>query len=575
VPVNLRPYQNEAIDLINAKLKEKGNGRFLLQLPTGMGKTVIFAHAIAQINRKTLVIAHREELLQQAKSSIERCGVSNIDIVLQSRPNPSANVWVASIQTLVRGDRLEEIMPELIIIDEAHHSVAETYQNVIGMFPHVPVLGFTATPTRTSKKDRKELQRIWGEIIFSYSIRKAILDGWLSQIEYYATESGISLNEVKTVAGDFNQGQLALAVNVSSRNQSAIEEYKKRGGGKAIAFCVNVDHAHAFAHALKQSGVPSKVVVGDTDSEVRRETLAQFNAAPHADNLVLCNCMVLTEGFDCPDVRQVLLLRPTKSPIVYLQALGRGLRIAEGKQACIVIDVVDNCNDPKLCNCLRTAFSLRAGAKMSGNVTELLQQAEKSDKEAKEKADAEESTQEKIAMVLKNLFFDMPEELENSDLAWYSTDESMFACGLGNDKSFIIEESALCLTLYGVSGNQRTLITTSADFAEIDAHALALANRWYTDTAHIWSKERRRNWTKRKATPAQIKHLKKVTKLSEAELANMPRGTASAILSAAFSKADKELATAKQIGYLRYRGIKIEANLTKREATKLIAQQKE
>jgi DNA or RNA helicases of superfamily II len=155
--MELRPYQNEIISILEKDCQRPC--KEIVQLPTGMGKTVVFSSLIRNLGKKTLILAHREELLNQAKDKMITCGVTGkIDIVLQSKPDPFADHWVASVQTLARRN-LNDMSPELMIIDECHHSIATTYKRIMEAFSNIPIIGFTATPTRTGKKEKKSLAR--------------------------------------------------------------------------------------------------------------------------------------------------------------------------------------------------------------------------------------------------------------------------------------------------------------------------------------------------------------------------------------------------------------------------------
>lgn len=560
----LRDYQGEAIDAINEALAANPQGRYIVQLPTGMGKTVIFSSLLRDLGKRALVIAHREELLSQAKNKIAACGIpaSLIDIVLQSRPNPEAQIWVASIQTLVRGNRLAQIAPEIIIIDECHHSAAASYRTVLDYSPDVPAIGFSATPTRSKGREKKILSEIWQDIIYSYPIKKAILDEHLANIEYYQVQSGVDLAGVRTTAGDFNQGDLAEKIDIAVRNTACLEKYLELGGGKCVIFCVNVAHAESMRDTFVNANIEASTVTGETPHDERAQILAEFDAAPMDKSIVLTNCMVLTEGWDCPDVRMLILARPTQSAIVYLQQLGRGLRRAPGKDAVIVIDVADNCRNKRICRCLSTVFNLRYKEQepQEGDVLKLLTGG---GGEGKEK-----TVLASVELALAKILFDMPLELERSKIAWYSPQEKEYFCSVDKEKYLLILDDALDYKLYGVKGTERKLLATSTNIGEIDGKARDMAEKYWPHTRYMWDKSRRKDWSSEAPTEKQIKLLAKIA--PEINPYQVSKATASEIISAKFSKSDGEPATSKQKYFLCTRGVEVNG-MSRREASREIA----
>jgi len=567
----LRPYQQEIKELLHTEIEQKKDCRVIAQLPTGCGKTVVFADFIREFGKRALVLAHREELLTQAAEKVASCGIprSEIDIILQSRPNPNARVWVASIQTLIRGERFKAITPELFVIDECHHSCAASYKGLMDYYGGIPIVGFTATPTRSSRKEKKDLAQIWDKIVYQMSVKKAILDGWLANIHCYAVKTDVNLDTVKISMGDFAQGELAQKVNAKNRNAAAVEKYLELGGGKAICFTVDVDHALSMQAEFADAGVDSHYLTGETNKDLRREMLARFQAAPMTENTVITNCGVLTEGFDCPNIRQVILARPTTSPILYLQMLGRGTRKAPGKDSVIVVDIVDNCKKKSLCSCLKTVFELRPDIEIEGDVLSQLEQAPK--------AQPKESTeQEKLEMALANLLFDMPEEIERSALAWCSPTQQVYTCQITPTSYLKIEDSLMSYTLKRIDKGCSPL--TLEESTEID-NLLAICEdiaSQYPHTSYIWDKSRRNNLSSLPVTEKQAKMLARIA--PDVSPSMISRETASQIISAHCAKktiSQGEPASSKQIWFLRMQGW--DGNLktlTKGEASKLIAQMK-
>jgi superfamily II DNA or RNA helicase len=404
----LRPYQTATLDAI-AQSVAAGRRRLLIKKPTGTGKTVTFAEllktpALAEWlsqfppgERKMLVIAHRQELLEQAREKIERANRGAVVMIEQAGSHASrySDVVVASIQTLQAGNfkRLKRLMTwhrfRVVVIDEAHHAAAPTYRTALALLGFLPpaaaadehdieaateadvekmeaalrtwdqvspkdrlLVGVTATPNRS---DAIGLGCVFQELTYNYALKQAIDDGWLVPIVPWVVETEVSLDAVRLQRGDFNQKQLGEAVNVDARNRLAVEAWHQYGAGMpTIAFTVNVEHAHALAGEFRGAGIRAMALSGETPKEERREILRAFGEGQLE---VLTNCMVLTEGTDLPMAACILHAKPTKSATLYEQMTGRGLRPLPGdpvgpdratapmaafrKPHCIVIDLVD------------------------------------------------------------------------------------------------------------------------------------------------------------------------------------------------------------------------------------------
>jgi superfamily II DNA or RNA helicase len=386
----LRPYQLASLDAIYAALKA-GTNRVLIKKPTGTGKTVTFAampehfkpwlSQFPERERKMLVIAHREELLDQAAAKIiaqnphARVGVEQADRVA----SPHCDVVVASIQTLTatKCRRLKRLLGRhrfrLVIVDEAHHAAAASYRTALALLGFLPMadatddenveaatyddvevmrhalkgwdaiapkdqllVGVTATPNRS---DAIGLGCVFQTIAYSYDLKRAIEDKWLVPIVPWVIETTTSLDSVRTTAGEFNQKDLADEVNTPYRNQLAVAGWQEHASEEStLAFTVDVAHAHDLAQAFCDAGVVARPLSGKTPKDERRELLAAYT---RGDVQVLTNCMVLTEGTDLPRTGCILHAKPTKSATLYEQMTGRGLRIHPGKERCIVLDIVD------------------------------------------------------------------------------------------------------------------------------------------------------------------------------------------------------------------------------------------
>lgn len=348
--VQLRPYQLEAVDAVIAARK-RGVRRMLVALPTGAGKTVIFAELIRRARRDVLVLAHRDELLEQARHKIEaalrrdgdhrRVEIERGD----TRASSSARVIVASIRSLHEG-RIGRVLAGrslgLVIYDECHHAVADANRTVlerVGVFERDwpgTLVGFTAT---TRRADGRGLNEVFEQIVAQRSLEQMIADGYLRPLRGLRVETQVSLDEVAIDGEDFDEAALETAIDVETRNQlvarSILELCRDR---RTIAFCVGVRHAEHLSAALNRIGVRAAIVHGEMPKDARARTLERFRAGHFR---VLTNVGVLTEGFDDPGVSAVAMVRPTRSEALYLQCVGRGMRIDPSARDCLVIDFVD------------------------------------------------------------------------------------------------------------------------------------------------------------------------------------------------------------------------------------------
>ncbi|HEX4407074.1 MAG TPA: DEAD/DEAH box helicase [Polyangia bacterium] len=346
---DLRPYQRAAVEAVLAA-RRAGKRRLLVHLPTGAGKTVIFSHLARLAKRQVLVLAHREELLTQAREKLERAlgGAAVVAIERGAlRASPSAHVLVCSIRSL-HEERLARVMRGrdvgLIIYDECHHAAADDNLRVLrqlGVFEPAftgTLLGFTAT---TSRGDGQGLDDVFEEIVYSRALPELIDDGFLAPLRGYRISTGADLRQLSsTLTGlDFDEEQLAEAVDIEERNALVARSIQELARDRrTIAFCVTVNHARHLAHALNALGVTAGIVHGAMPREARARALADFREGRVQ---VLTNVGVLTEGFDDPGVSCVAMARPTRSEGLYAQCVGRGTRLFPGKADCLILDFVD------------------------------------------------------------------------------------------------------------------------------------------------------------------------------------------------------------------------------------------
>lgn len=346
--MELRPYQEEAKENIFAEWS-KGIKRTLLVLPTGCGKTIVFAKVTEDCVRngdRVLVLANRWELLDQAADKIHKatglgCATEKAD---QTCWGSWFRVTVGSVQTLMREKRLSQF-PEgyfhTIIIDEAHHCLSDSYQRVLGHFKDAKVLGVTATPDRG---DMRNLGEFFESLAYEYTLLKAIKSGYLSPIRALTVPLELDLSGVGIQAGDLKAGDIGTALD-PYLYQIADEMVKYCMDRKTVVFLPLVKTSKKFRDILTARGFRAAEVNGDSID--RAEILEAFG---HGDYNVLCNSMLLTEGWDCPSVDCIVVLRPTKVRSLYSQMVGRGTRLHPGKDHLLLLDFLWHTERHELCH---------------------------------------------------------------------------------------------------------------------------------------------------------------------------------------------------------------------------------
>jgi DNA repair protein RadD len=335
---DLRQYQ---VDFIADFFRQvdAGTKRILGVAPTGGGKTVIFADItrnMAAARKNVLVVAHRREIIGQTSSKLSDLGIVHGIIMAGTQPRPFENVQVAAIQTLHRraivSEKMELPPADLLVIDEAHHCPATTYRKIIDAYPNAVVLGLTATPCRG---DGRGLGGIFELIIECPQVAELIEQGYLVRTRCYAPVNP-NLKGIKTVAGDYNERQLAERMDRTELVGDIVTHWHKFGKGrKTVAFAVNVEHSVHLRDEFIKSGVRAEHIDGSTPKPERDASLARLASG---EIELITNCMVLTEGWDMPDVSCCILARPTKKMGLYRQMIGRVLRPAPGKVDAIVLD---------------------------------------------------------------------------------------------------------------------------------------------------------------------------------------------------------------------------------------------
>lgn len=345
--MELRPYQNEAKTAIFEEW-EKGIQKTLLVLPTGCGKTIVFAKVTEDCVKngdRVLILAHRGELLTQASEKIEK--VTGLKSATEKAEETCLGSWyrvtVGSVQSIMRENRLSKFSSDYfktIIIDEAHHALTDGYLRVLEHFSDAKVLGVTATPDRG---DMRNLGQVFESLAYEYTLPKAIKEGYLSPIKALTLPLKLDLSGVSTQAGDFKVSEVGTALD-PYLHQIADEMIKNCSDRKTVVFLPLVKTSQKFRDILNEKGFRAAEVNGNSPD--RSEILEDFEKGKYN---VLCNSMLLTEGWDCPSVDCIIILRPTKVRGLYCQMVGRGTRLCEGKKDLLLLDFLWHTERHELC----------------------------------------------------------------------------------------------------------------------------------------------------------------------------------------------------------------------------------
>ena len=342
----LREYQIEAVESV-LRMVEDGVRNILVVMPTGTGKTVVFSEIAKEMFHRTglpvMVIAHRDELIRQAVEKLEQFGCYVEVEKAEEYASNDVDVVVASIQTLTRraDRRFRGDQFSMIIVDEAHHVLAASYQKVLSLFRGVPVLGVTATPDRS---DKSNLGQFFDAVAYEYTIADAVRDGFLCDIIAHQLPVEVDISKAATIGGDIAEDDAGEAVDcVTQAIADHIAPFIKNEH-KTLIFTPLVKNAISMSEALKKNNVNAYWVSGDHPD--RHDIVKSFR---DGEITTLVNAMLLTEGFDCPDISCIVPLRPTKSRSLYVQMIGRGTRITEGKERLLVLDPLWIAGKHRLC----------------------------------------------------------------------------------------------------------------------------------------------------------------------------------------------------------------------------------
>lgn len=455
MPMPLRPYQEAAI---KAVLDEWaiGHKRTLLVQATGTGKTICFAHIAMKrvsVGDRVLILAHRGELLDQATDKIFQS--TGLKTALEKAESSCIGSWyriiVGSVQTLMREKRLNQFSPEYfgtIIVDEAHHSISDSYQHVLNHFPDAYVLGVTATADRS---DQKNLGTYYDSLAFEYGLSQAIHDGYLCKIMAQTIPLKIDITGVGTTAGDYKAGELGTALD-PYLDQIACEMKNYCHDRKTVVFLPLVATSQKFCRLLNENGFKAAEVNGM--SENRQQVLRDFEKGKYN---ILCNSMLLTEGWDCPSVDCVVVLRATKSRGLYCQMVGRGTRLYEGKENLLLLDFLWNSEKLDLC---RPANLICQSDDVAAKMTENLMNAgmavdiETAEQQASEDvvSQREEALAEQLSL-LKKRKRKLVDPLQY-EMSIQAEDLINYIPSFGMDLELPTQEQIEMLSKWGIYGNE-------------------------------------------------------------------------------------------------------------------------
>ncbi len=466
--VILRPYQEACVRRVVAAYEQDRHGQELLVLPTAAGKTVIFSQVIHELAERyglnALIVAHTDELLTQAAEKYRQVKPSAvIGKVGGGIHDYGGEVTVASVDTISRPNHLatvKRIGYGLVVVDEAHRSAAPKYQRVLQALPDAFVLKVTATPDRLDGKPISDKPPL-----YSTDILAMIEQGFLCDVKAIAIRTETSLESIHTEGGDYREQDLEAAVDTPERNRRVAEAYREHAmGRRAICFAVTVQHACNLANVFTTAGVPAAAVSGETPLVERKRLYHAFRTG---EVNVLCNVLVLTEGIDLPHVDCVIMARPTQSRALFIQCIGRGLRLAPTKKDCLILDLTDNCLKHRL---EPQHLGKVLGKQMKDGETVL----ESIQREAQEKREREASGTQMIRRLKQKRTADLTINLK-ARLDWQEHDDGTFELVIGQDKHRILLVPSAAL-----DGSYEVWAELAPTFAR---------QRWLADAPLGWAQE--------------------------------------------------------------------------------------
>lgn len=433
--IKLRYYQREAIDAVEKGVL-RGVRRPLIALPTGTGKTVVFSELVRGRGGSGLILAHRDELIQQARDKFVSMAPElalSVGIVKAKQNDVTSPIVVASVQTLARESRLSQLPRNYhtAVCDEAHHAAADSYKRV---FEHLSesdlIVGVTATPERT---DSRKLGDVWEEVVYARSIEEMIREGYLCDLQGVRVHLDVDLSQVRQSRGDFSAGDLGRAMEEADAPAAVADAYLEHAPKrKGIVFTPTVHLAELTAFELRQRGLTAEAVSAKTETTERRAILRRLDSG---ETQVVCNVGVLTEGFDCPSLEAIVVATPTRSRVKYVQMVGRGTRIFPDKTDCLILDCV-GVSERLSVQSLPEIFGLEKPPAPGENVTQA------QEREARENADAAERTAQADAARKKARAAQFS-PFSREAIHWQQVEGRWITAGGGKDELLVLYDSPL------------------------------------------------------------------------------------------------------------------------------------
>lgn len=501
--MELRPYQQECIDIIDRLPR----GAYLVQMATGLGKTVTFANIPR--HGRTLILSHREELVNQPRKYYD-CSFGVEQGINHAH---GEDVVSASVMSLAR--RLPRFDPyefDTIVCDEAHHAAANTYRKIFHHFQPRLLLGFTATPNRG---DKVRLDDVFSRIVFQRDLRWGIEHGYLCNILCKRAHIGYDLSAVHTRNGDYAPGELDEAMEGTA--DAIAEAYRDHAVGATLIFAVSVHQCQEIA-----GRIPGAVVVtGDT-----KDRAAIIEAFTRGEIPCLVNCMVFTEGTDIPRVETVIIARPTQSESLYAQMVGRGLRLYPGKERLVLIDCVGVtgkaglCTAPSLLGVDLSAVPAKKRDKLEGDLFELPLRAAAA-------ADCPESWIRNVEIVD---LWAKGQHYNTHDVNWFKMPDGSLACSLAEGKRIVIP----CPDALGNVNFERSTVTMQE---ALDLAYIGLRTE-HEDQRQLWDLNAVKRWGKAPATDKQLAIIQRCCK--DFDASGLSKGAASQIINRLFSEPKKK-----------------------------------
>lgn len=412
--MKLRDYQVECVNQIG----KMSSGRKICYMATGAGKTIVIATVAKYTKGRVLIIVDQQELREQTIDKIKMiCGEDvSIGSVQGKLDEVDKRIVICTRQSLThcKSDRLERLIEngnfEIVMTDECHRAVGQIKQ-IIDKINAIKVIGFSATPWNP------QLKELFDGFVYEKDTLSLIEEGYLCNPVAFRIKTSTDLSDVKTVGGEFNQGQLSDTVDNIYRNQLIVKAYKDMAIDRkhTIVFATSIDHAYNLSQCFNINGISAKSIDSTLDSVEREQVLNDFKEGKFK---VLVNVAILTTGFDMESLDCIIMARPTKSKILYTQCLGRGLRIAENKENCLILDIVDNYSRHSLID-MKSIFDTEDGESiLEAKERKVYEQVEK-ERQLEEQRKIEEEQErirlEEIKLFNRNIF----NISQISNLDWY------------------------------------------------------------------------------------------------------------------------------------------------------------